>query len=135
MDKKETEKYLKQSQKENQPIINGYDNDKNIISDPSAIKTINSILNHKKKVKERMLFLAKEIIKRAEEHDDSKLKEPEINWLIEMDKEPSVEYGSSEYFEKMKRWDKFFKHHYKNNSHHPAHYNEQGDDYYFYNDV
>ena len=50
MDKKETEKYLKQSQKENQSIINGYDNDKNIISDPSAIKTISSILNHKKKV-------------------------------------------------------------------------------------
>ena len=114
--KETTEKYLKQSQKENQPIINGYDNDKNIISNPSAIKTINSILNHKKKVKERMLFLAKEIIKRAESHDDSKLKEPEINWLIEMDKEPRVEYGSPEYFEKMKRWD----------SHHPAYYNEQG---------
>ena len=124
--KETTEKYLKQSQKENQPIISCYDNDKNIISDPSAIKTINSILNHKKKVKERMLFLAKEIIKRAESHDDSKLKEPEINWLIEMDKEPRVEYGSPEYFEKMKRWDKFFKHHYKNNSHHPAYYNEQG---------
>ena len=122
MDKKETEKYLKQSQKENQSIINGYDNDKNIISDPSAIKTINSILNHKKKVKDRMLFLAKEIIKRAEEHDNSKLKAPEINWLIEMDKEPKVEYGTPEYFEKMKRWDKFFKHHYKNNSHHPDHY-------------
>ena len=38
-----TEKYLKQSQKENQPIISCYDNDKNIISNPSAIKTINSI--------------------------------------------------------------------------------------------
>lgn len=122
MDKKEIEKYLKQPQKENQSIINGYDNDKNIISDPSAIKTINSILNHKKKVKDRMLFLAKEIIKRAEEHDNSKLKLPEINWLIEMDKEPKVEYGTPEYFEKMKRWDKFFKHHYKNNSHHPDHY-------------
>ena len=127
MDKKETiEKYLKQSQKENQPVINGYDNDENIISDPSAAKTINNILDHKKKVKDRMLFLAKEIIKRAEEHDDSKLKPPEINWLIEMDKEPKVEYGTPEYFEKIKRWDKFFKHHYKNNSHHPAHYNEQG---------
>jgi len=127
MDKKETiEKYLKQSQKENQPIINGYDNDKNIVSDPSAVKTINNILEHKKKVKDRMLFLAKEIIKRAEEHDDSKLKQPEINWLIEMDKEPKVEYGTPEYFEKIKRWDKFFKHHYKNNKHHPAHYNEQG---------
>lgn len=127
MDKKETiEKYLKQSQKENQPVINGYDSDKNIISDPSAVKTINNILDHKKKVKDRMLFLAKEIIKRAEEHDDSKLKPPEINWLIEMDKEPKVEYGTPEYFEKIKKWDKFFKHHYKNNNHHPAHYNEQG---------
>ena len=48
-----TEKYLKQSQKENQPIISCYDDDKNIDSNPSAIKTINSILNHKKKVKER----------------------------------------------------------------------------------
>ena len=48
-----TEKYLKQSQKENQPIISCYDDDKNIDSNPSAIKTINSILNHKRKVKER----------------------------------------------------------------------------------
>ena len=50
--KETTEKYLKQSQKENQPIISCYDNDKNIISDPSAIKTINS-----KVTKNAIIFL------------------------------------------------------------------------------
>ena len=119
------EKYTKPYQNE-EHIVNGYDEDDKIILDHSALTTIQNIVKHKKSVKKRMLYLAEEIAKRAEKHDDSKLRPPEVNWLIQMDKEPRVEYGSPEYFEKMKRWDKFFKHHYKNNSHHPAHYNEQG---------
>lgn len=128
MDKSEKEaikKYLKFQHKDLN-IIDGYDIDKNIISDPSALKTIESIIKHKKEVKKKMLFLAKEIIKRAEHHDDSKLQEPELNWLIEMDKEPKVKYGSPEYYEKIERWKCFFEHHYKNNSHHPDHYKDTG---------
>ena len=101
-------------------IIDGYDND-NIVKDPSAFKTINDILKHKEKVRRRLLFLSDELRKRAEEHDNSKLRSPEIGYLIEMDKEPKYPYNSPEYFNKMKRWQKFFDHHYDNNRHHPIH--------------
>lgn len=102
-------------------IIDGYDND-NIIEDPSALKTVEDILKHKEKVRRRLLFLSEELKKRAECHDDSKLKDPEIKYLIEMDKEPKYEYNTPEYFNKMKRWQKFFNHHYDNNRHHPDHF-------------
>ena len=58
-------------------IIDGYDNDI-AIQDPSALKTIEDILKHKEKVKRRLLFLSEELKNRAESHDNSKLKDPEI---------------------------------------------------------
>ena len=102
-------------------FIDGYETD-SLVKDPEALNTLNSILKHRQTVRERLLFLADELYKRAYHHDDSKLQLPEIKWLIEMDKEPRYEYGTPEYFEKMKRWDKFFKHHYENNRHHPDHF-------------
>lgn len=119
------EKYTKPYQNE-EHIVNGYDEDDKIILDHSALTTIQNIVKHKKSVKKRMLYLADEIAKRAEKHDDSKLRPPEVNWLIQMDKEPFAKYGTPEYFEKQKRWEKFFKHHYKKNRHHPDHYGELG---------
>lgn len=101
--------------------IDGYDN-QDIVKDQSALNTIKSIVKHKESVKKRLTFLAEELHKRAKSHDDSKLKPPELDWLIEMDKEPRYQYGSPEYFDKMKRWNKFFEHHYKNNRHHPDHF-------------
>lgn len=102
-------------------IIDGHDND-NIIKDASALKTIRDILKHKEKVRRRLLFLSNELRKRAEEHDNSKLRNPEIGYLIEMDREPRYPYNSPEYFDKMRRWQKFFDHHYANNRHHPDHF-------------
>lgn len=112
--------YSKKLEHENH-IIDGYDNS-NIVKDESALKTIGDILKHKEKVRRRLLFLSDELKKRADEHDDSKLKNPEIRYLIEMDKEPRYPYNSPEYFNKMKRWQKFFGHHYDNNRHHPDHF-------------
>lgn len=102
-------------------FIDGYDTD-SLIKDPKALETLNSILQHRETVKERLLFLADELYKRAYHHDDSKLQLPELQWLIDMDKEPRYAYGTPEYFDKMKRWDKFFKSHYRNNRHHPDHF-------------
>lgn len=110
-------------------VIDGYDTDgKSVIVDESAGKTIDVILKHKKSVREKLLFLSEELRKRAEEHDDSKLQFPEIEWLIEMDKEPRYQYGTDEYYEKMNRWKKFFIHHYTQNRHHPDHYSNGIDD-------
>lgn len=104
-------------------VLDGYDNE-NIIKDTHAFDTVKSILKHRETVKSRLLFLADELYNRAHHHDDSKLQDPEIKWLIEMDKEPRYPYGSPEYFDKMKRWDKFFKHHYELNRHHPDHFHD-----------
>ena len=108
----------------NQPehIIDGNDLEGDIIKDKSALATIESILKHKTSVKKKLTFLVEELEKRAENHDNSKLQQPELNYLIEMDKEGRKKYGSQEYFDKMKRWEKFFKHHYENNRHHPDHF-------------
>lgn len=108
----------------NEPLIlNGF-NENDIIKDKQALNTLNHILNHRENVKERLLFLADELYKRAYHHDDSKLQYPELEWLIEMDKEPRYEYGTPEYFDKMQRWDKFFQHHYAHNRHHPGHFSD-----------
>lgn len=110
-------------------VIDGYDTDKeHAIVDESAGKTIDVILKHKKSVREKLLFLSEELRKRAEEHDNSKLQFPEIEWLIEMDKEQRYQYGTKEYFDKMNRWKKFFIHHYTQNRHHPDHFSNGIDD-------
>lgn len=101
-------------------------NTDSIIKDPSAVDTIKSILKHKKSVADKLNFLAKELLNRAEHHDDSKLVQPEIGWLIEMDKEPKASYGSDEYFGRLQRWQKFFDHHYAVNRHHPDHFKDLG---------
>lgn len=99
-------------------------NNSEIINDEKAIETVREVIKHRQSVNKKLNFLSKEISKRGEEHDLSKLQYPEINWLIQMDKEPKYEYGTKEYFQKMKKWNKFFVHHYTNNRHHPDHFQE-----------
>lgn len=103
-------------------IIDGYDTQGNLIVDPAAKKTIDNVLKHKNSVKNRLKILIEQLRERAEKHDDSKLKEPEVSLLIQMDREPNYEYGTPEYFDKMERYKGFFEHHYKNNTHHPDHF-------------
>lgn len=107
-----------------QPIhlIEGNDEVGVRVVDESALNTINSIQKHKSSVKEKVAYLSNKLKERAEKHDDSKLETPELNWLIDMDREPRYTYGTPEYFDKMKRWQKFFDHHYKRNRHHPDHF-------------
>lgn len=97
-------------------------NSDDLIVDESALNTVKSIIKHQKSVKRKLTFLQQELKQRADTHDLSKLEYPEIKWLIEMDKEPRYKYGTQEYFDKMKRWAKFFNHHYKENRHHPDHF-------------
>jgi len=85
-------------------------------------ETVRRILKHRKSVRDKLRFIAQELLKRADNHDSSKLQFPEVEWLMEMDAEPQYPYGSEEYNEKKERWSKFFTHHYANNSHHPEHY-------------
>ena len=86
------------------------------------IDTEEYIKGHISRVRKHINTFVQLLLKRAINHDKSKLEEPELSWWKEMDKEPRYPYGSEEYKQKIKRWDKVFKHHYKCNRHHPEHY-------------
>lgn len=86
------------------------------------IETEEYIKGHISRVRRHIDTFIQLLIRRAENHDKSKLEEPELSWWKEMDKEPRYPYGSEEYKQKIKRWNKVFKHHYKYNRHHPEHY-------------
>ena len=86
------------------------------------IETEEYIKGHISRVRRHINTFIQLLIRRAENHDKSKLEEPELSWWKEMDKEPRYPYGSKEYEQKLKRWSKVFKHHYQYNRHHPEHY-------------
>lgn len=86
------------------------------------IETEEYIKEHISRVRRHINTFIQLLIRRAENHDKSKLEEPELSWWKEMDKEPRYPYGSEEYKQKIKRWNKVFKHHYQYNRHHPEHY-------------
>lgn len=86
------------------------------------IETEEYIKGHISRVRMHINTFIQLLIRRAENHDKSKLEEPELSWWKEMDKEPRYPYGSEEYKQKIKRWNKVFKHHYQYNRHHPEYY-------------
>lgn len=55
-------------------------------------------------------------------HDQSKLEEPEVYGWAAMDLEEKYDYGSPEYYDKIRRYSEVFNHHYMVNSHHPEHF-------------
>lgn len=86
-------------------------------------------LKHIKRVNELLLFAAQDLIKRAMNHDDSKLEEPEKSKFDEMTpKLKGLTYGSDEYKASLAELGVALKHHYENNSHHPEHYENGIDD-------
>jgi hypothetical protein len=78
---------------------------------------------HIKRVNEIMKIFTKKLLKRAENHDKSKLQNPEKKHFDEYTpKLASSTYGSKEYAGLLKGLKPALDHHYKNNSHHPEHY-------------
>jgi len=65
----------------------------------------------------------KELLKRSEEHDRTKMEEPELPYFIEFTpKLGTAEYDSPEYKKFLEDLKPALDHHYKNNRHHPEHY-------------
>lgn len=80
-------------------------------------------LLHIKRVSELLTMASKELIDRANVHDDSKLKSPEKELFDEYTpKLKGVTYGSDLYKKYLKGLKVALDHHYANNSHHPEHY-------------
>lgn len=80
-------------------------------------------LEHISRVKDLLMYAAKEILSRAQKHDLSKLSGVEKEYFDKFT--PLLQkstYGSPEYAENMSKMKLALVEHYKNNSHHPEHY-------------
>ena len=87
--------------------------------DESKFKTI----RHIETVRNFLNIFLKEIIDRQEEHDQTKLQEPEVSiFNIYTAKLRNCEYNSLEYKEYLKEMKVALDHHYSNNRHHPEHF-------------
>ena len=80
------------------------------------------IKNHIKRVQNKLFKLITALSIRLQDHDKSKLQEPELSMWKKMDEEPRYPYGSKEYKDKIERYHELFEMHYKNNPHHPEHF-------------
>lgn len=84
--------------------------------------TKNYIESHISRVRKHLSVFISLLRQRAISHDSSKLKSPEFEMWCEMDKEPRYAYGTEKYKAKIKKWQYLFKLHYKQNRHHPEHF-------------
>lgn len=81
------------------------------------------ILVHKALVSKYLHLVVKELLDRADEHDNSKLEEPEASVFDEYTPRlAECTYGSKEYNKFLEAMEPALKHHYANNRHHPEHY-------------
>ena len=86
-------------------------------------KEFGIIYHHKFVVLQQMNIIIQELIKRAQDHDNSKFSEEEFPFLVAaMDDFHKTPFGTPEYMELRKKWAKLFDSHYKKNNHHPEHF-------------
>lgn len=78
---------------------------------------------HIHRVRQLLTICINHLLKRALDHDQSKLEEPEFSiFAKEGAKLKSLQYGSKEYEESLKELKVALDHHYANNRHHPEHF-------------
>lgn len=84
---------------------------------------------HIQKVQHFLNVVIHDLMRRAEEHDQSKLDEPEVSLFTEFTpKLAAVTYDSPEYNAMTAAMKPALDHHYANNRHHPQHYKNGVDD-------
>lgn len=80
-------------------------------------------LRHMETVRNYLNRIICELMNRGEQHDQSKLEEPECKLFDEVTSElRGLVYGTPEYQASLDRLDPALKHHYANNRHHPQHF-------------
>ena len=87
-------------------------------------KAINyETLKHIQVVRDLLLKVIRELTVRCEQHDKSKLEEPELSVFVEYTpKLKDSTYGSDEYKQFLIEMKPALDHHYANNRHHPEHF-------------
>jgi len=80
-------------------------------------------LEHIRKVSQNLNNFSKDLLERANVHDESKLHSPEKELFDELTpKLAGLTYGSEEYTANLKELQVALDHHYANNSHHPQYH-------------
>ena len=80
-------------------------------------------LEHIKLVQKYIRFFTDKLTSRGENHDASKLQEPEISGFAEHTENLSkIEYNSEEYKQELEELKETLEHHYAENAHHPEHW-------------
>lgn len=87
-----------------------------------------STLRHILEVSKGLQKFATLLLERAEEHDESKLEEPELSGFAEAEDLSKIEYDSDEYKASLKLLEETLAHHYSKNRHHPGHWPNGIDD-------
>ena len=86
-------------------------------------ETMVETYKHKYEVSARLNTMIIELLARAEQHDNSKLINPEVDIFTKYTpKLKGTTYGSDRYKEYLKEMNVALEHHYKNNRHHPEHF-------------
>lgn len=79
-------------------------------------------LRHIEKVRNYLNMVIKELLERGEEHDQEKMKDPELSLFVEYTpKLAAVTYGSEEYSKLLAGLKPALDHHYAKYRHHPEH--------------
>jgi len=82
-------------------------------------------MKHREVVRKLMTAAAKELLDRADRHDDSKLQTPEVEIFDQYTHQlASLTYGSADYKSTLEKIKPALEHHYANNTHHPEHYKQ-----------
>lgn len=80
-------------------------------------------LRHIETVRNYLNLCIRELLERQEKHDQSKLESPECEMFeVFTHRLRSMTYGSQEYKDCLTEMGDALKHHYKNNRHHPEHF-------------
>lgn len=86
-------------------------------------------MRHIERVRNLLNMFVRNLLRRAEEHDQSKLESPEVEAFTEFTpKLATCTYGSPEYREFLSAMAPALAHHYAKNSHHPEHWKNGVDD-------
>ena len=72
------------------------------------LSTREYVEKHKRNVSKRIQMFISLLRNRADNHDNSKLSEPEYSLWCAMDMEPRYKYGTPEYEDKLRRFRKVF---------------------------
>jgi hypothetical protein len=86
-------------------------------------------MRHIERVRNLINFVVKDMLERAELHDQTKLKSPEVELFTEFTaKLANTTFGSDEYNKHKKEMKVALDHHYAHNRHHPEHHKNGVDD-------